>query len=160
MSFWDVKAFQTGPMNARTKFKNSSLIDKLAIACAMASLAMYELSLRFLRVQTLKHLARWQSSATRALSFRKLPAATIIERYDLAKKLNPVVIECFAESLALWTSLRKNGHPAELKLGCRTILGSLEAHAWVELDGRVVSDVGGDHNSWQPFDRPLLRADD
>lgn len=53
----------------------------------------------------------------------------------------PYLSRCLLESTVLWYLLRRAGHDAELLLGARTLLGPLQAHAWVELDGRVLNDV-------------------
>ena len=37
--------------------------------------------------------------------------------------------------------LASRGVPTELRFGARRALGQVEAHAWVELDGRVVNDA-------------------
>jgi hypothetical protein len=48
---------------------------------------------------------------------------------------------CLTQALALRTLLGILGQPALLKIGVRKNAGSLEAHAWVESQGRVV--LGG-----------------
>jgi Transglutaminase-like superfamily len=49
---------------------------------------------------------------------------------------------CLVQSLAAHSLLRRRGCPAQLRIGVHTRAGSatrpLEAHAWVECDGRVV----------------------
>jgi hypothetical protein len=46
---------------------------------------------------------------------------------------------CLEQALAAHTLLRRHGHPAELRIGAaRSPDGRLEAHAWVELHGRVL----------------------
>jgi hypothetical protein len=46
---------------------------------------------------------------------------------------------CLAEALAAYTMLRRRGHEPLLRIGVRQSDHSLlEAHAWVECDGRIV----------------------
>jgi hypothetical protein len=45
---------------------------------------------------------------------------------------------CLQRSAAICCLLRRYGHPALMVIGVRQI--PFRAHAWVELDGRVVSD--------------------
>jgi hypothetical protein len=46
---------------------------------------------------------------------------------------------CLPQALAAEVLLAHNGHPAELRLGVlKTGTGSIQAHAWVESEGRVV----------------------
>ncbi|HSH45773.1 MAG TPA: lasso peptide biosynthesis B2 protein [Longimicrobiales bacterium] len=48
---------------------------------------------------------------------------------------------CLVRSLALQRMLRRHGvEDAELRIGVRVVDGGFGAHAWVELDGRVVGD--------------------
>lgn len=46
---------------------------------------------------------------------------------------------CLSRSLALLWLLRRNGHGADLRLGVSLDGGTFAAHAWVELDGRVLN---------------------
>lgn len=63
----------------------------------------------------------------------------------------PYQSKCLLESLSLWFLLRRRGFPADLVLGARTLLGPLEAHAWVELDGRVLNDTADVRDVYEPF---------
>lgn len=47
---------------------------------------------------------------------------------------------CLSRSLALWWLLRRRGYAPELRLGVSMAGGTFAAHAWVELDGRVLND--------------------
>jgi hypothetical protein len=64
---------------------------------------------------------------------------------------------CLLESMVLWYLLRRAGHPAEIRLGARTLLGPLEAHAWVELDGEVLNDTERVRDIYSPFDLSAIR---
>jgi hypothetical protein len=47
---------------------------------------------------------------------------------------------CLTQSLTLWWLLRRHGIDSEIYIGVRKIGNMLEAHAWVESSGTVVSD--------------------
>ena len=50
---------------------------------------------------------------------------------------------CLTQALAAQILLRQQGYPADLRIGvCKGDANQLEAHAWIELDGRVV--IGGE----------------
>lgn len=52
---------------------------------------------------------------------------------------------CLTQALASQVLLRRRGYPALLHIGvARTEQGRVEAHAWIESDGRVV--VGGENS--------------
>jgi hypothetical protein len=48
---------------------------------------------------------------------------------------------CLVEALAAQLLLARHGHRSDLKIGVAQSEGNFEAHAWVEIDGRIV--VGG-----------------
>jgi hypothetical protein len=53
----------------------------------------------------------------------------------------PALENCLVQALATQYLLRKNGHPASLRIGVAQEDGEFRAHAWVEVDGIIV--VGG-----------------
>jgi hypothetical protein len=56
---------------------------------------------------------------------------------------------CLRRSLLVWWLLRRAGIPGQVCFGVRTVLGKLEAHAWVEYHGIVVNDSGSVHENFQ-----------
>jgi hypothetical protein len=52
----------------------------------------------------------------------------------------PIGALCLPRSLAAWTILRRAGVPAVLRIGMQTD-GTVEAHAWVEVDGEPVDEL-------------------
>lgn len=63
---------------------------------------------------------------------------------------------CLPRSLALVTALERRGLAAELRVGIRPGGAPLAAHAWVEVDGRV---LGGEATeNYQAFHLPELQA--
>lgn len=47
---------------------------------------------------------------------------------------------CLEKSLALWCILSRQGIESRILLGARKVDGSLDAHAWVELDRAILND--------------------
>ena len=63
---------------------------------------------------------------------------------------------CLTQGLAVQVLLGRLGQPSELRLGvAQTASGKLEAHAWVEANGRVI--IGGAVMGFQRYTR-LQRA--
>lgn len=56
---------------------------------------------------------------------------------------------CLTTSVAASALLRRYGYPAIVRIGVHTRTGNLKAHAWVEMDGRVLS--GGDTAEFRPL---------
>jgi len=59
---------------------------------------------------------------------------------------------CLERSLTLWWLLSRRGIASELRFGARKESTHFEAHAWVELDGTVLSDAGEVHLHFVPFE--------
>lgn len=74
--------------------------------------------------------------------------AGLIER---ASRYHVVRARCLQCSLALHYWLRREGLPSELRIGVRTAAGTLQAHAWVELDGVPVGDTDGSIAPFTPL---------
>ncbi len=71
---------------------------------------------------------------------------------DVAAGNVPFRARCLERSLALWRLLRRRRMAAELRIGVRKSERDLEAHAWVELAGRVVNDRADVHRRYAAFD--------
>ena len=64
-------------------------------------------------------------------------------------RLLPLRRSCLREALASVGLLRSLGHAARLAIGVKMPGESLDAHAWVEVDGKAVGDGAGSY-------RPLV----
>lgn len=62
---------------------------------------------------------------------------------------------CLDRSLVLWALLRRNGSDADLRIGVRKDGDAFAAHAWVELDGRVLNDSDTVSQHYAPISAPL-----
>lgn len=66
------------------------------------------------------------------------PAADLVRIVDRAAIHYPRELLCLRRSAAITWMLRRHGQPAELVVGASIV--PFFAHAWVELDGRVIND--------------------
>jgi hypothetical protein len=67
-------------------------------------------------------------------------ADAIARLVGVASRHGPYRASCLRQSLLLWWLLRRRRLPAELCIGVAKPAGGVVAHAWVELDGRVLND--------------------
>jgi hypothetical protein len=58
---------------------------------------------------------------------------------------------CLRRSLVLWTLLRQQGFRPMLRFGARNMDGQFEAHAWVELGGKVLDPTSVVTHTFVPF---------
>jgi hypothetical protein len=59
---------------------------------------------------------------------------------------------CLEKSLALWWLLGRRGLASSVRIGTRKNAGRLEAHAWVEFDGRALNEVEQPRTQYAAFD--------
>jgi hypothetical protein len=86
------------------------------------------------------------------LGIRAKRIAGTVRMVDVAARHLPWQPSCLPRSLVLWFLLRRQGVAADLRIGVRKHDRQLEAHAWVEVDHRVVNDVPDISAEYPPFE--------
>ena len=66
-----------------------------------------------------------------------------------------VRVPCLSRSVALARMLSRRGVPSDIRIGVRTSDGRLEAHAWVEVNGRPLLEDESTLRTFVPFTEPL-----
>jgi hypothetical protein len=128
-------------VRAMRRFLRLPTQDRRLLVAAVLLLGTIRLAVRLLPFQTLYHLltriARAPATAQRA--YPPPPAASVTWAVTVASRFLPGSTTCLAQALATQLLLRRRGHSACLRLGvARSGTGMLQAHAWVESDGKVV----------------------
>ena len=133
-------------------------IERRLVVRAALLLGVIRLGLRLLPFRTLWRLLNQAPRASVGS-----PTATHFSPDRIAwavRVASPVVLgvkPCLAQSLAVRLLLRRRGYPARLHLGvARGEGGQVQAHAWVETNGRVV--IGGSASELERY-TPLLALD-
>ena len=129
----------------------------------VAALLMLPLTRLALRVVGFR---RWQSMLTRFVphSSQAAPADAAARGAQTARMVRAAAREglgrpnCLSRSLVLWWLLARQGFPAELRIGARKKDAALEAHAWVELAGRVLGEDDDPHTQFAAFEQPVAAA--
>jgi len=70
----------------------------------------------------------------------RLISRQVVHAVDRAARALPGSPNCLVRSLTVWTMLAARGVASDLRFGARRQAGQTEAHAWVEVDGRVIND--------------------
>jgi hypothetical protein len=60
-------------------------------------------------------------------------------------------VACLRRSLILWWMLYWHGIDSAIRIGVRKVDQRLEAHAWVEQDGKVLGERAAYVEQYQPF---------
>lgn len=125
------------------KFWGLSSADKRLFIRAVFTISALKL---FLLTIPFKTLRRWIDKRTQKHPEQPVPTGPSQERIiwavDLASQYVPRTKTCLPRALAAELMLARAGYPAEFKIGVtRGQEGAFQAHAWVELSGKVV--IGG-----------------
>jgi hypothetical protein len=83
---------------------------------------------------------------------RAARAARAVRSVELHGPFRP---NCLVRSMTLWWLLRRDGVTGELHIGGLKEGGRFEAHAWVELSGKVLNDGEEVHQHYARFDAPI-----
>lgn len=126
--------------------------ERAAFLEAWARVCASKLALRLFGLS--RTLARQRRAPMRAGTAMPRAARWI----GVAARYCPGGASCLVRSLALAGLLRRHGIAAELRLGVARTAPGLEAHAWVELDGRPVNDAPDVAARYAPFTGSLLGA--
>ena len=127
---------------------------RLLIDAAFLLLAI-RLGLWLLPFQTLRRLLA-RIYATRTAKRTRVPVGRVVWAVDVVSWYMPGV-KCLARALAAQMLLNQHAHPAHLRIGvARSESGQLQAHAWVESQGRIV--LGGLRDLWRYTPLPPLEG--
>lgn len=137
-------------LKAWKRYRSLSSGERKTLWRALALLPFVGLGLRLFGLQRM--LRALESNPRNSIDFDS--AAVTTRMVEAAARRGPYRPACLPRSLALWAILRWQGHPAELRLGVRKKEGALQAHAWVELDGRPLNDRLGVGERFAPLETP------
>ena len=105
-----------------------------------------------LRLRGLAHIRR-SITFTRASELRQpMRPERIARLLHLAARFGPYRPGCLVRSLALQRLLRRSGIESRLRIGIRKQDATLDAHAWVEHEGRALLEAPGVCLEYLPFD--------
>ena len=141
------------------KFRALSRAELLILAQALALLPAVKLVLRWSRLENVRAglgrlIVNWWKSIGDPSG--EISPEKLCRMVEIAARRGVVRPTCLQHSLVLWTLLQRNGFDAAIHFGVRKNDQSLEAHAWVEFDGRVLNDPERSGGQYLPFERPVI----
>lgn len=127
------------------------LQDRLLLVNTFLFLCLVRLGLRFLPFRTLQkwltHFSQFSPKTPERLSIGK-----IVWAVDTGTRYMPGGVKCLARALVTLTMMKQQGHSGELRIGvAKGQSGELEAHAWIEHQGRVVIGYLSDLQRYVPM---------
>jgi hypothetical protein len=134
---------------------NSS--ERACLLRALRLLPAVRMSLRLIGTRrTQAWLARSYKPPALSATRDEARIRQVVRMVRVAQRYHRFWSNCLSHSLTLWSLLRHEGFEADVRIGARLQNGKLQAHAWVEWQGRVLNDASDGMGDFTPFDRPLL----
>jgi hypothetical protein len=127
-------------MTRLRRFLNLGRDERGLLSSALFWVCTVRLALWVLPFRVVHHIIRRVigSRGTFGLPIKASTREKIVWAVRLASRHVPSAT-CLTQALAAYLMLSKNGQPASLYLGVsKTTSGTFEAHAWVELEGRIL----------------------
>lgn len=127
------------------------LENRLLLVKTFLFLCLVRLGLKFLPFRTLQkwlsHLGQFSPKTPERLSIGK-----IVWAVDTGTRYMPGGVKCLARALVAQTMMKQHGHQSELRIGvAKGQTGELEAHAWVEHQGKVAIGYLSDLQRYVPM---------
>lgn len=137
--------------NKLRRFLRLSWRDRLLFARLMLLMPVMSLALRLIgykRVYTaLGSIMRHPTPISGGSALTEAKSVGQVVRFAA----NTTQTTCLPRSLTLWWLLARRGVEAALRIGVRVEQGVFTAHAWVEVQGRVISDRADVRSLYAPF---------
>jgi hypothetical protein len=140
-------------MKRLRKFLSLTPADRRLLASAALLLGAIRFGLWLLPFQTLQRLlARMIQAPNKMQEVNQVSVDRVIEAVEVASRYMPGGVKCLARALATQVLLGQRGYQAELRIGvAKGEEGQLEAHAWVENQGRTVIGNLADLSRFTPL---------
>ena len=120
------------------KFVGLPAADQFLLLKTMLLVALVTLGLRVVSFHNLRRLLAALSHRNGSSPSSQRPAARVVWAVKIAGRYVPAA-SCLPQALTTQTMLKRRGYPAQIHIGlARSEAGMLEAHAWVESEGRVL----------------------
>jgi len=129
------------------KARDLNRLQWQSLAFSLVMLPLIDISLRFAGYKrsrsVLAALSRSRSPATSDTDINQV-AEQMARVVGVAGRRSPWPTTCLRQALMLWFLLTRRGIVCELRVGVEnSVTTGFVAHAWVELQGRVL--IGGEH---------------
>ncbi len=133
------------------RFLRLTPADRQLLVEAALNLAAIRLALGLFSFQTVLNLLT-RMRGLRSRSVQGPQSSRIIWAVESASRHVPGTNTCLIRALAAHTLLNERSRPARLQIGvAKGPDGKLQAHAWVESDGKVLIGGAADLDNFRPL---------
>jgi hypothetical protein len=123
-------------MVSAIKFLKAGSRERSTIIRSLIWVTMYRIGLWVLPFSVTR---KWtvETPAIESSAYDDAIVREVVRGVRVASRFIPHA-SCLTQALAARKLLRDSGQAAELKIGVANSSGDFEAHAWLEIDGRIV----------------------
>ncbi|MBP8273969.1 MAG: lasso peptide biosynthesis B2 protein [Acidobacteria bacterium] len=133
------------------QWRRLSAAERIAFAQASAMVPLMALTVRVVGFKRLHAWIERTSTAGPTLAPEAQSLRRCVVSVHRTGRYAPYRGNCLSQSLTLIWLLRRHGLRPTLRLGVKVSDAKLDAHAWVELNGRVLNDTQDVHTRFTPF---------
>ena len=134
------------------KFLSLSTADRSLLLKSAFLLEVMTLGLKVLSFQTMQRFSMGKRQKTARVRHADRPPENRIAWAVIVASRYVPAATCLSQALAARILLEQHGYPARLCIGvARGERGQLEAHAWVESQGRVIVGNSQDLSRYTPL---------
>jgi Transglutaminase-like superfamily len=126
------------------------LLPVLAVSLRLRGLRATQASLSSFLPGSIEH-----NIQSRASGDATKDASEISRMVQAAARYGVMRPTCLEKSLALWWLLGRRGMASSLRIGTRKAASGLEAHAWVEFDGKALNEPNETRDRYTAFEGTL-----
>jgi hypothetical protein len=135
------------------KLRSLSASERRELLLAVVLLPAMEIALRLGGLRLVhRAIGLERRSGMRAGNGGTLDAQQLARLVAAAARWGPWRASCMVRSLTLQCLLKRHGLESRLRLGVRKAGKSLEAHAWVEHQGRPLNEPANVSQNFAPFE--------
>ena len=117
-----------------------SRTDWLVLAGVWWELFGFNLALRWMSYDRLDKSTRVISKKTTEPQFDLAMAQRLHRLIVIASHYHLLRMTCLMQALTFRRRLARRGVPAEVRIGANKLHGGIQAHAWVEVEGKPVGE--------------------
>ena len=138
-------------MNKANHICRLSLPDWLTLIEAWWILAFFSLTLRLVHNDRLSDVSQKNTKDSDDLSGEMIGVKRWVKLVEWASRLHLLPMTCLVKARALRKMLARRGIPAQLRIGASKIQADLHMHAWVEVDGKIISESDNPNKRFVSF---------
>ena len=140
------------PLALTQKWRHLRWDERVSLVQAALAVPAMALSLRVFGFNRVRQWVDRTAATRRVRQWMSADAVRVsVVSVNRVKRHSLFGGNCLSQSLALAWMMRRRGVTPTLRLGVSLTESRLDAHAWIEFEGRVLNDTQDVHTRFTPF---------